>query len=83
MNWKGGTSVLIIQGGKTRVCNPYAVDWRCIRHLLAIDQGEKRGHYCSEGGIFTAFAMDTFVPYMEFVECHLHPGDMVDIFLWI
>ena len=76
------TKVTTMQSGKTRMCNPYAVDGRCIRRLSTIEQEEKKGDFNTiKRALFTAFATGSFVAYAQFVERRLRPGETVDIFL--
>ena len=81
MNWKGRTGVPIIHDERNRMCAPYAIDMRCIRHVPTIEQREKGDFDTLKCALLTAFTMDSFAVYGQFMECLLRLRETVDIFL--
>ena len=74
--------VSIMWGGKTKMCNLYAIDGRCISRLLEIEWEEKKRDLDAiKEAVFTAFVLDSLAAYTQFIKCPLHLGEMVDVFL--
>ena len=57
--------------------------WQAV-HLLSTNslRKKKRGIFSLiKSVLYTAFAMDGLLAYEQFAEQHLHPGELVDIYL--